>query len=244
MRVIESSLIAAFQDMERSVVNIIGDWESIEQHSAMIADLISLDPLETAAQEIVEPLSGSFTIGSDVAYAQLDVTDEKLFDLVHTDAVKYAQDRAAEMVGKKYVHGFWINNPDAKWAITESTRDSLRNAVINAYENGLSPAQLAKELKNSYGFSAARAKLIAKTETSRASIQGTLAGWKRSGLVEGKSSILSDDHDIDDECDENEDAGVVSLDADFPSGDDGPPYHPGCNCSLVAELIPEDEEEE
>lgn len=144
-------------------------------------------------------------------------------------------------MGKRVVNGIVIENPDARWAITESTRDSLRTLVESAYSDGFSPAQLKTKIQDNYGFSPQRAKLIAKTETAKASVQGSLGGWKRSGLVQGKESLLSDDHDLDDECDENVGAGVVPLDEDFPSGDDGPPYHPGCNCSVVAELIPEGE---
>ena len=157
--------------------------------------------------------------------------------------MEWASSRAAELIGKKWIDGALHDNPNPVYSITEATRDSLRSMIEKAYTDGTSPAELAKDLEGSYGFSKYRSKLIAKTETSKASVSGTITGWKRSGLVEGKSSLLSDDHDEDDECDLNEEDGIIPIDEDFSSGDDGPPYHPGCNCTLVAELIEEEEDE-
>lgn len=171
------------------------------------------------------------------AVASVGIDDEGIFGLANTRAIAYAEERAAEMVGRKWVDGVLVDNPDARWVISDTTRDNIQTLVTKAYEDGKTPAKLAEQIKDSETFSAARAKLIAKTETSTASINGTLSGWRESGVVEGKSSLLSSDHDKDDECDDNADAGVVALDDDFPSGDDGPPYHPGCDCSLVAEVI-------
>jgi len=104
----------------------------------------------------------------------------------------------------------------------------------------VTPRDLAKQLQEAYDFSLARAKVIAQTETAKASVSGSLMGWRRSGVVQGKSWQVSDDYDQDDECGDNEDAGVIALDDDFPSGDDGPPAHPSCRCALVPELYGEE----
>jgi hypothetical protein len=212
--------------------------------ASKIADSLQFDLFTDLIPELTSPLEAAFNEAGEDAFGTLDITEEKLFGLVHEDARVFAESRAAELVGKRIVNGVVIDNPDARWAITDSTRDGLRSLVESAYKDGLSPDKLKTAIQEAYGFSRQRAKLIAKTETAKASVQGTMAGWKRSGMVEGKSSLLSDDHDFDDECNDNEDVGVIALDEDFPSGDDGPPYHPGCNCSLVAELIPQGEENE
>jgi hypothetical protein len=41
-------------------------------------------------------------------------------------------------VGKKWDGEELIDNPDARWAITESTREMLRGDVATAIEQGLS----------------------------------------------------------------------------------------------------------
>jgi hypothetical protein len=175
---------------------------------------------------------------------QVTVDETRIVDLLNTDAIEYAEDRAAEMVGKKWVNGQLIDNPDAKWAITEGTRDMLRDHITQAYQDGLTPAQLKVVLENNYEFSEARAKMIARTETAMASMNGALNSWKRSGVVEATESLLSDDHDHDDECDDNADAGPIPLGEEYPSGDESAPYHPNCNCTNVAVLISETEGEE
>lgn len=211
---------------------------------SQIIEALNLKPLDALAKELSEPLARITVESSRAALDSLDITDEGIFDLINKDAIEYAGDRAAEMVGRKWIDGELVDNPNARWAITDSTRDSLKDLVTRAYSDGMSPAQLKTAIIEDHAFSPARAKLIAKTETAKASVQGSLNGWKRSGVVQGKESITSGDHDSDDECDEAEDAGVIDLDDDFPSGDDGPPFHPGCNCLLRAVLIDEDGNED
>lgn len=244
MDAVESAVVGAFRDIVDQITDGFYEAYELEAEAQKVAALVSLEPLDDLVEDLKEPLESAFFAAGEAALDDLEITEAKLFDLVHEDARAYAEDRAAELVGKRVVGGHVIDNPHAEWRIDEGTREGLKALVERSYSEGLSPAQLAKEIKASYQFSADRAKLIAKTETATASIQGSLAGWKRSGVVEGKESLLSDDHDHDDECDENADAGVIGLEDDFPSGDDGPPYHPGCNCSLVAELVPEGETDE
>lgn len=63
---------------------------------------------------------------------------------------------------------------------------------------------------------------------------GSLAEWQESGVVTGKEALLSNDHDYEDECDDNADAGVIALDEAFPSGDDTAPFHVHCECDVAA----------
>lgn len=192
--------------------------------------------LDRLVESFTEAIKSVATQGALKALKSLKVTDEVRFNLANENAASWARDRGAELVGRKWVDGELVANPDARWAITDSTRDSLKGLVERAYTDGMTPAQLKTAIQDSTAFSPARAKLIAKTETAKASIQGSIEGWKASGLVEGKRSLLSDDHDIDDECNDAAEDGAIPVDDEFSTGDDGPPYHPGCNCSLIAVL--------
>lgn len=165
-------------------------------------------------------------------------TGSEAFDMVDKIAQNYVDQRAAELVGKRIVNGVAVDNPDAVFAIDDTTRELLHGVIADAIDAGLTPSELGDVIEGSFGFSEARASTIARTELSFAHNMGNLGGWEASGVVDGKESILGSEHgDIDDECDENADAGVIPLDEDFPSGDIGPPYHPNCVCAMVPSVM-------
>ena len=152
---------------------------------------------------------------------------------INQDAIDYAQNRAAEMIGKKLVDGKLVDNPDAKWAISDTTRDGIRQLVKEAEEKGQSVQQLAESIRKSALFSPERAKRIAQWELSYADNNGSLIGWKRSGVVKGKRWKLGSEHTVCDECDTNADSGAIGLDDEFPSGHQCAPAHPGCPCGTL-----------
>lgn len=145
-----------------------------------------------------------------------DVTEAALA-LVNERAVAYAESRAAELVTE----------------IGETTRDYLRDLITEAVDEGMSAKELSEGIEDSLVFSEGRSDMIARTELSFAHNLGNMDGWKASGQVEYKQSLIGSEHDKDDECDENADAGAIPMDDEFPSGDDSPPYHPNCVCVLV-----------
>lgn len=119
-------------------------------------------------------------------------------------------------------------------AITDFTRDRLRALETKAFEAGLSPSQLAKEIEGVID-DPARALRIAQTDLAMAQAEGSLEAWRESELVTGKEALLSNDHDKEDVCDDCVDAGVIPLDEEFPSGTLTVPFHPGgCQCDVAA----------
>lgn len=164
-------------------------------------------------------------------------------DLVNEKAVEYAKQRAAELVGMKWVDGELVPNPNAEWRIDDSTREMLRGQVTQGMDEGWSNDRLADEIvdKNAYAFSDDRAEMIARTETAMADVAGNMAGYRESGLVVGKKWITAGDDEVSLECELNGDAGVVGLDDAFPSGASEPPEHPNCRCDVVP-VLAEDEE--
>ena len=175
------------------------------------------------------------------ALAQVDITDKDITKMVDEYAVAWSRFRAAQLVGKRIEEGKLVDNPDADWAITESTRTYLRSTVTEAVNEGWSTQMLEKEIMESAAFDKNRANMVARTEIAFADVEGRLIGYKNSGVVTGKMSIMADGHDDDDECDENAAAGVIPIDDAFPSGDSGPPYHPRCECDIIP-IVGEEEE--
>lgn len=189
--------------------------------------------IDPTAEELAKVLDAS---GKSVL-AQLSVKAEDATNQVHQDALDYAQARAAELVGMKYVDGQLIENPSAKWAITSSTRDMIRTTVAQSIEDGWSRDRLATELEATYSFSESRAQTIAQTELNRANSTGAMNGYRRSGVVTGKVWLLSNDYDSKDDdglCEDNADQGQIGLDEQFASGDDAPPAHVNCRCDVAA----------
>ncbi len=179
------------------------------------------------------------------ALAQVGVKESsKIVNVVYDKSIKYATERAAEMVGKKWVNGELIDNPNAEYRIDQSTRDELQRIIAQGLEDNLGKDAIADLIEEAGTFSSERAELIANTEIGTANSQGALDGYKAArdlGINLGKDWIADEDPCI--ECEANADAGTIDLDDTFPSGDDSPLAHPGCECVLSV-TVHEDQSEE
>lgn len=203
-----------------------GDKEYSDEIDAILAGWKKL------ARQSETPLEFVFTEAAEDAAEGFGVSSAVDFTALNEAAFNYAKQRAAEMVGMKWSNGEMIQNPSARWAITDTTRDKLRQLISSAYTDSLSAADLKQAIQSSYGFSAQRAETISRTELAMAAVQGNIATAKEIGVV-AKQSVLGSEHEDEDECDDAEDDGVIGIDEDFSTGDAGPPYHPNCVCDLV-----------
>jgi hypothetical protein len=149
---------------------------------------------------------------------------------------KLASDRAAEMVGRKWIDGKLVDNPDSEHAISDSTRDMLRDVISSGLYQGETAEQIEIDILSSTIFSPDRAALIAKTEISSITNDVALGAFRQAqglGIPLQKSWIVGSDDPCDD-CAANAADGPIDLDDTFSSGDDAPPQHPRCGCSLVS----------
>lgn len=162
------------------------------------------------------------------------ITDADMIQAVNTIACDWASDRAAEMVGMKWVDGELVENPNAVYAISDTTRSELKDIITDAFNKETPITDIAEQIKSAGTFSDARAEMIAHTESVRAMGQGNLAAWKNSGVVESVKVLLSNDHEIEDECDEIAEGGPYSLN-DLPEY----PFHPRCACVLAVDKVKE-----
>jgi hypothetical protein len=199
---------------------------------------VLIDPMESLLDKIHQD-------GSAEALLQIGVEDQKhLTSLLNERSLTYAEDRSAELVGMTNAgtkeSPEWVPNENANWAITDSTREMIRGDVATAIDEGWSPQHLANQLaENNPAFSDYRAEMIARTEIRKADVEGNMVAYVASGIVQGKEWIIGSEHDDDDECTENAEAGVIPLDESFPSGDDAAPAHPNCICDVLPVLIEE-----
>jgi hypothetical protein len=192
-----------------------------------------------AATALVGPLSTAIVSGVLQGFLQIHVTDAGLISSTNTLARQYAQDRAAELVGMKFVDGQLVENPNAEWAISDTTRQRLRQIITDAFSQDIPMDELRDQIQEALDteaegngiFSAARAELIAETEVMRSQNAGNFLAWKESRLVRKVKWKVSNLGPCD-ECAANQDV-IVEFGRPFPSGDLHPPNHPRCRCVLA-----------
>jgi hypothetical protein len=170
--------------------------------------------------------------GGYQALAQLEIRDTDVISEVNSIAGKWAHERAAEMVGRKWVDGKLVENPNAQWAISESTRDSLRSVIEDAFSRNTGMRELSSAIQEAGAFSESRAMMIAKTEALLAENRGNLHGWQAGG-VETISWTCSEDHD------DNSDCSCLELEENSPYPVDAVPDlpHPSCWCTLSVDRL-------
>ncbi len=177
------------------------------------------DSLDATAQATLKAI---FEDGSEGALDRLSgfVSEEAMgvsTDLVHGRAVEWAKVRAGELITE----------------IEQTTMDRIKADVTAALAEGAYTEDLAGKLMESYGFSDARAEMIARTELAAADSAGNMATYRDSGVVPKKAWLTADGDRGCVVCSGNEAQGEIGIDDEFSSGDDAPPAHPNCLCVVV-----------
>ena len=210
-----------------------------------VAASLDLETLTDLASDDTTADLALDTVRETVAQLGVDMPED-LVNQVNDEAVRIAKDRAAELVGKRVLDdGTIIDNPNPQWAITNSTRDMIRDVIADELEQNIGRDAIIEGIEDAAAFSEDRATTIAITEIARANSQAALTtyqGARSIGVKVKKEWIVAADEKVCDDCMENADAGPIDLDDDFPSGDDAPPGHPDCRCALSPVVEDDDDE--
>lgn len=147
------------------------------------------------------------------------------FGITDTEAIDYAYDRSAELVGMRVLpDGTLIDNPNPKWSVPQSVRDTIRQKVEQALEEGWSEKELQEAIEGGRIWDW-RSDMIARTETAFALNAGTASIYKKAGvervLIYDGPGCLIDGHD-DDEAGVDGEVWTVEEWMDNPIG------HPNC----------------
>jgi hypothetical protein len=192
--------------------------------------------------EVYPALHQAMLSGITTGILQLELHEPTLISEANTVASDYARARAAELVGmKEDDEGNLVENENAEWAISDTTRDKIRSIVTNGFEGETDikvirqKIQQALEDDQSGIFSIERASMIANTEVATAQSKGNYDVWQKSGMVEKLKWSVSDEGPCD-VCEDNEDE-TVDIGKPFPSGDLCPPAHPDCRCVCFVQKL-------
>jgi hypothetical protein len=104
---------------------------------------------------------------------------------------------------------------------------------------GWTAKELEAAVAEAPAFNRARAKTIADNETTTAEREGLNVALRNTRVTDGKQWFTQEDDLVEEDCEENADAGVIGIEDDFPNGD-----YPHLNCRCWWEVAELDEDEE
>lgn len=141
---------------------------------------------------------------------------------------------------------------EAVTQINDVTRKEIARIVSDGVKSGSSYNDIAKAIKSKFEEFAVpspqkhipnRAVLVAVTELANAYCEGNaqVGDYLQSnGVKMMKAWQTLEDDRVSDGCKENEQAGWIPIDKEFPSGHMHPPRFPGCRCDFMQEIMDED----
>lgn len=141
---------------------------------------------------------------------------------------------------------------EAVTQINDVTRKEIARIVSDGVKSGASYNDIAKAIKSKFEEFAVpspqkhipnRAVLVAVTELANAYCEGNaqVGDYLQSnGVKMMKAWQTLEDDRVSDGCKENEQAGWIPIDKEFPSGHMHPPRFPGCRCDFMQEILDED----
>ena len=203
-------------------------------------DLSSLNVLADVTPKFLADIAKESGMNALIQIGVADRSD--IVGVVDDNSLLYAKSRGAELIGMKWDGDSLIPNPDAEWRIDETTRGAVKDALDDLYSGKIEHDDFYDTVASLDVFSPERAEMISRTEIQTSNGQGSLMGYKasRDNGVKLKKEWLADDEACD-ICRENEDAGAIDLDDEFPSGDDAPTAHPNCEC-VLSPVVEDDSE--
>lgn len=129
--------------------------------------------------------------------------------------------------------------------VDDTTRSRLRGLIDDGTHSGWNYNQIAQSIIGQFGEMAmgkpqqhidSRAHLIAVTEMGNAFEDGSLGAARQMaamGLEMEKKWLTVGDNRVSDGCRDNQAAGWIPVDRQFPSGHDRPLRFPGCRCTAL-----------
>lgn len=199
--------------------------------------LIEPGEIDNEFQVFIEFVFGPINQGVSLGALASENISGRLLGLNETSEIiqRTAKELVADLVGKRVTKdGLIVDNPRAKFRITDTIRNDIREAVATSLQLGEDQQGLLRRLKKTIK-NPKRAELIARTETVNAYQRGLLTAGIEGGAV-GKEWETRGANDI---CVDNANEGPIPITQRFFSGHLTPTAHPNCRCGLII-IYPED----
>lgn len=211
--------------VEKAIVALVGTWLSklepqvvawaLEQLPTNAAEkLWKANGPDFAVGLLADDLAAQLIAGGAVGASEAALAMGINLETVPPNVITFARNRAGELVGKTYLDGTWVDSTSG-FAISDTLRGQVKDAVAKAIEESWTPQQLSSTLKGYFEIS--RAQTIARTETAFAYGNGAAELYKAEGieLVEVKDGpgCLPYGHDDDAQAADGT-PGVVQADAE------------------------------
>lgn len=177
---------------------------------------------------------------------------QKYFDKKLTDRTLKEFQRQAGILGKsvlkneKYAHAI-VNASfknatysDRIWMYQSMLKAELEGLLASGLIRGQNPKKLAKHLEKRFGVSAYNAQRLMTTELARVQTEAQKQSFVRNGFDEYEY-IACGNNDVCSVC-KALDGKHFKVD-DMMPGENAPPMHPGCHCSVAAYMDDEAYEE-
>jgi len=135
----------------------------------------------------------------------------------------------------KVINGVWcadgLNWSDRLWNHKSQLINTLTNSLVDCVATGASHEKLVKDIMLNFGSSYANASRLARTELSHIYNQSTKDKYEEAG-IEQYRFLTAEDETTCDECGDL-DGQVFNLE-DAIEGENYPPIHPNCRCTVLA----------
>jgi len=193
-------------------------------------------PLEKDVENILDPILATFDnkLTSDIAGQIAEINISGTAEMVSWGKTKAGVPIAYE--GPPIQGAIdWAKEHSATLVkgIDEETKKRLAYTIKQGIETKRGIPGLARDIRTTFGdMSRHRSELIARTETANALSQASLDTMEDMG-IDGKEWITAGDDRVSEECEGNENEGVIPVGQTFSGGVMAPPQHPDCRCTLA-----------
>lgn len=119
------------------------------------------------------------------------------------------------------------------WGNTDRLTDEIRKLMIDAFMKGLSPIEIARELRKKFNVLRVQAETLARTEATQVANSTAAKRYKEMGLTSYQFSAHIDSR-TSEICKEFN-KKVFLLD-DYEPGLNAPPMHPNCRSAILPVL--------
>ncbi len=192
--------------------------EAAEDKAALLIIAKAVDGASPEVEFIVKDyLEQAYLLGATEAHLVAKI--KPTMTLIDEGAVKWMKKHAAELVTN----------------LDDVTKQKMANILVQGTHKGESAQKIARTLRDEFtDMSKGRAEMIAQNELNEAMSEASLNTYKRLG-IEGKSwSVALEPCEI---CLGNEAEGIIPIGRLFSSGNEHPPGHPRCLCTLTPERL-------